>query len=203
VKLARALVALLLACVLGALLTLFVDPGYPVYPNALVPAVVPAVALGVLLRRSSRQVAVLAVAAAVLGGAVLVATAPSGPDRGRAVRTEQSLLGLISPYPGVRAGAVRTEPRTSSDWGINLWNPPESYETTRKDVLQADAVEERVAAAAYGRELRAHRFRQITAFRLHLPLGFEIDAVRGEGRIEIQVQNGVALLTAQCPACAS
>ena len=201
-RLARALVALLLAFVVGALVTLFVDPGYPVYPNALVPAVVPAVVLGVLLRRSSARIALLALAAAALGGTVLVATAPSGPDRGRVARTEQALLGLISPYPGARAGAVRTEPRTSSDWGINLWNPPKSYETTRKDVLRADAVEERVAAA-YGRELRVHGFRQITAFRLHLPLGFEIDAVRGEGRIEIQVQNGVALLTAQCPACAS
>ena len=201
-RLVRALVALLLAFVLGALLTLFVDPGYPVYPNALVPAVVPAGALGLLLRRSFGRVAVLALAAAVLGGTVLVVTAPSGPDRGRAARTERALLELIPPYPGARAGAVRTEPRTSSDWGINLWNPPASYETTRKDVLQADAVEERVAAS-YGRELRAHRFRQITAFRLHLPLGYELDAVRGEGRIEIQVQNGVALLTAQCPPCAS
>jgi len=202
VRLARALVALLLAFVVGALLTLFVDPGYPVYPNALVPAVVPAVVLGVLLRRSSARIALLALAAAALGGAVLVATAPSDPDRGRAARAEQALLGLISPYPGARAGVVRTEPQTSSDWGINLWNPPESYETTRKDVLRADAVEERVGAA-YGRELRMHGFRQITAFRLHFPLGFEIDAVRGEGRVEIQVQNGVALLTAQCPACAS
>jgi hypothetical protein len=88
VRLARALVALLLAFVVGALVTLFVDPGYPVYPNALVPAVV----LGVLLCRSSARIALLAL---------------------------------------------------------------------------------------------------------------EIDAVRGEGSVEIQVQNGVALLTAQCPACAS
>jgi hypothetical protein len=36
-----------------------------------------------------------------------------------------------------------------------------------------------------------------------LPLGFEVDAARGEGQVEIQVQNGVALLTAQCPACGS
>jgi hypothetical protein len=202
VSLVRALVALPLAFVVGALLTLFVDPGYPVYPNALAAAVVPAVPLGVLLRRSSRRVALLVLSAAALGGAVLVVTAPSAPDRGRAARTEQALLGLISPHPGSRPAAVRTEPRTSNDWGINLWNPPESYETTRKDVMQPGAVEERVAAA-YRRQLRAHGFRQITAFRLHFPLGFEVDAVRGEGRIEIQVQNGVALLTAQCPACAS
>ena len=201
-RLARALVALSLAFVVGALLTLFVDPGYSVYPNALVLAVVPAVALGLLLRRSSRRVAVLAVAAALVGGSVLVLTAPSGPDRGRTTRTEQALLELIPPYPGSRAGAVRTEARTSGDWGVSLWNPPDSYETTRKDVLPADAVAERVAAA-YQRALFARGFRQITAFRLHLPLGFEVDAARGEGQVEIQVQNGVALLTAQCPACGS
>ena len=112
------------------------------------------------------------------------------------------MLELISPYPGSRAGTVRTVARTSSDWGISLWNPPESYETTRADILPADAVGERVAAA-YRRELRAHGFGQITAFRLHLPLGYEVDASRGPGQIQIQVQNGVVLLTAQCPACAS
>jgi hypothetical protein len=108
VRLARALVALLLAFVVGALLTLFVDPGYPVHPNALVPALVPAVVLGVLLRRSSARIALLALAAAALGGTVLVATAPSGPDRGRAARTEQAVLGLISPYPGAPGVALLT-----------------------------------------------------------------------------------------------
>ena len=195
-RLVRAALAPLLAFAVGWLATLFVNPGYSLYVTPLLVALVPAVGLAALLRGTTRALLALCGACAVAGGVVLLATAPAGPDRGRIVREHRAVLAAVPAPDGVREGAPHTRAESPSDFAASVINPPHSYVTTRVDRLPSGAVEETVGAA-YLRVVRRAGFRGITQFRLHFPLGFEIDARRGATSLVIQVQNGAALLTAQ------
>jgi len=196
VRLARRALAPPLAFAVGWLATLFVDPGLPTYPTALVVAVVPALLLVVVGHRATPELLAVCAVCAVAGGVVLVATAPSRPDRGAIAREHRAVLAAVRAPDDVREGVPHTRMQSSGRFGVSLVNPPDGYVTTRVDRLPHGAVEQD-AAAEYLRVVRRAGFRQISTFRIHFPLGFEIDARRGATSLEIQVQNGAALLTAQ------
>jgi hypothetical protein len=187
------LAAAAIAVPLGFLLLWGIDPGFRPVPSAIVVALILAAlcyGLVSLARKwffgPSWWIASIPVGVAVVAAIVTYEDA-GGPSRDRSSRSERAMLSAIRPFPGSRAGSVRTDAESSSDWGISVVNPPESYTTSRTDQLPPH-VSARRAANFYAAELRAHGFR-VYRFLLHIPVEgtVHLGGHRGSTFLEIDV----------------